>query len=330
MSLNVTERRRDVVLPILDRGDRDEEQLPYPALAPVVCLFLKQTTIPRNWCLKIVCGPYPFLLLEENLFDMCSSIRQVSQALDVFTFSYFVVEILSKTVALGLFGSSGSVLTNHWNTFDIFIIFAEIVDYILIDFGVNIEITHAIKPIRVISRVPALKDLVSVLLDILPMLGNVLILYAFVIHIFAVVGVQLWAGQLLNRCFLGEDLRTEKVPFICSPDASSGVRHCIDIPPYRVNGTTCTLTAPNESVDANSCINWNVYYNVCQPGNQNPNVGAINFDNIGYAWITIFQVVTLEGWTDIMHFFMDSYSFWSFVYFILVTIVSTHLLLLMF
>uniref|UniRef100_A0AAQ5YGL0 Ion transport domain-containing protein n=1 Tax=Amphiprion ocellaris TaxID=80972 RepID=A0AAQ5YGL0_AMPOC len=278
----------------------------------------------------------------QGMYEPCAASSSIRQALDVFTFSYFVVEILSKTVALGLFGSSGSVLTNHWNTFDIFIIFAEIVDYILIDFGVNIEITHAIKPMRVISRVPALKDLVSVLLDILPMLGNVLILYAFVIHIFAVVGVQLWAGQLLNRCFLGEDIRTkynvslspyfkyissEKVPFICSPDASSGVRHCIDIPPYRVNGTTCTLTAPNESVDANSCINWNVYYNVCQPGNQNPNVGAINFDNIGYAWITIFQVVTLEGWTDIMHFFMDSYSFWSFVYFILVTIMGSTIIM---
>lgn len=37
-----------------------EENLPYPTLAPVVFFYLKQTTRPRSWCLKMVCNPYPF------------------------------------------------------------------------------------------------------------------------------------------------------------------------------------------------------------------------------------------------------------------------------
>lgn len=37
------------------------ESLPYPTLAPVVFFYLKQTTRPRSWCLKMVCNPYPFL-----------------------------------------------------------------------------------------------------------------------------------------------------------------------------------------------------------------------------------------------------------------------------
>lgn len=36
------------------------ESLPYPTLAPVVFFYLKQTTRPRSWCLKMVCNPYPF------------------------------------------------------------------------------------------------------------------------------------------------------------------------------------------------------------------------------------------------------------------------------
>lgn len=36
------------------------EDLPYPTLAPVVFFYLKQTTRPRSWCLKMVCNPYPF------------------------------------------------------------------------------------------------------------------------------------------------------------------------------------------------------------------------------------------------------------------------------
>ena len=33
-----------------------------------------------------------------------------------------------------------------------------------------------------------------------------------------------------------------------------------------------------------------------------------NFDNIGYAIVTIFQSITLEGWSDIMYFYQDGAS----------------------
>lgn len=36
------------------------EDLRYPDLAPVVFFYLKQTTPPRSWCLRMVNNPYPF------------------------------------------------------------------------------------------------------------------------------------------------------------------------------------------------------------------------------------------------------------------------------
>ena len=33
----------------------------------------------------------------------------------------------------------------------------------------------------------------------------------------------------------------------------------------------------------------------------NPNFGFTSFDNILWAWLTIFQCVSLEGWTDTMY-----------------------------
>lgn len=50
-----------------------------------------------------------------------------------------------------------------------------------------------------------MRILVTLLLDTLPMLGNVLLLCFFVFFIFGIVGVQLWAGLLRNRCFLPEN-----------------------------------------------------------------------------------------------------------------------------
>jgi hypothetical protein len=31
----------------------------------------------------------------------------------------------------------------------------------------------------------------------------------------------------------------------------------------------------------------------------NPNYGVTSFDNFGWACLTIFQVITLEGWTNV-------------------------------
>lgn len=39
------------------------------------------------------------------------------------------------------------------------------------------------------------------------------------------------------------------------------------------------------------------------------------------------QVITLEGWVDIMYYVMDAHSFYNFIYFILLIIVSTTLCL---
>lgn len=47
-----------------------------------------------------------------------------------------------------------------------------------------------------------MRILVMLLLDTLPMLGNVLLLCFFVFFIFGIVGVQLWEGILRQRCAL--------------------------------------------------------------------------------------------------------------------------------
>ncbi|XP_017283616.1 voltage-dependent T-type calcium channel subunit alpha-1H-like [Kryptolebias marmoratus] len=57
-----------ITAPIRDPDcvSEDEEQQPYPALAPVVFFCLKQTMRPRNWCLRMVCNPYPFIHWNSN------------------------------------------------------------------------------------------------------------------------------------------------------------------------------------------------------------------------------------------------------------------------
>ncbi|XP_051993086.1 voltage-dependent T-type calcium channel subunit alpha-1H-like [Xyrauchen texanus] len=276
--------------------------------------------------------------------DRCS----ILQAFDDFIFAFFAVEMVVKMVALGVFGPK-CYLGDTWNCLDLFIVMAGMLEYSLDGHNVSfsaIRIVRVLRPLRAINRVPSMRILVTLLLDTLPMLGNVLLLCFFVFFIFGIVGVQLWAGLLRNRCFLDNNFRmlynvteylseyyrleeSDDVPFICSTTRENGILHCSNIPQRRVAGAYCELTV--ENVTANffkasphhGCVNWNMYYNNCKASEHNPHNGAINFDNIGYAWIAIFQVITLEGWVDIMYYVMDAHSFYNFIYFIFLIIVGS-------
>lgn len=70
-------------------------------------------------------------------------------------------------------------------------------------------------------------------------------------------------------------------------------------------------------------MNWNQYYTNCTQLGGNPFQGTISFDNIGMAWVAIFLVISLEGWTDIMYYVQDAHSFWDWIYFVLLIVVCT-------
>ncbi|XP_061882583.1 voltage-dependent T-type calcium channel subunit alpha-1H-like isoform X2 [Entelurus aequoreus] len=336
----------------------EEEELPYPTLAPVVLLALTQTSPPRSWCLRAVCHPWfervSILAIVLNcvtlgMFQPCDDTHFLLQALDDGIFVFFASEMLVKMVALGVIGHNG-YLGDTWNRLDFFIVIVGMLEYSLDGHNVSlsaIRTVRVLRPLRAINRVPSMRILVTLLLDTLPMLGNVLALCFFVFFIFGIVGVQLWAGLLRNRCFIGEDIKTrynvsflsvyyrpsatEDHPFICSTERDNGMLRCSDVPRRRVGGTSCYLGAedgrperapPGPGTEV-TCVNWYQYYNECRAGETNPHKGAINFDNIGYAWIAIFQVITLEGWVDIMYYVMDAHSFYNFIYFIFLIIVGS-------
>uniref|UniRef100_A0A8C8ZTZ7 Calcium voltage-gated channel subunit alpha1 G n=1 Tax=Prolemur simus TaxID=1328070 RepID=A0A8C8ZTZ7_PROSS len=344
-------------------ADSEAEGLPYPALAPVVFFYLSQDSRPRSWCLRTVCNPYPsgMLVILLNcvtlgMFRPCEDIAcdsqrcRILQAFDDFIFAFFAVEMVVKMVALGIFGKK-CYLGDTWNRLDFFIVILEV--SVGLPSILNWAVSVPRRPLweccqpgvpSVASAPTGMRILVTLLLDTLPMLGNVLLLCFFVFFIFGIVGVQLWAGLLRNRCFLPENFslplsvdleryyqteNEDESPFICSQPRENGMRSCRSVPTLRGEGgggPPCGLDYEAYNSSSNTtCVNWNQYYTNCSAGEHNPFKGAINFDNIGYAWIAIFQVITLEGWVDIMYFVMDAHSFYNFIYFILLIIVSDSL-----
>ncbi|CAF3048488.1 unnamed protein product [Rotaria sp. Silwood2] len=356
---------------LCDLEERDENTLPFPGFVEKAFYCLGQTTPPRYQCLKLITWSWferisMFVILINcitvGIYEPCArhtgieSSKKCDTALcfwlqttDYFVFALFTVEMCIKMTAMGIFGK-GTYLAESWNRLDFFIVLTGLVELLIPGDNLSlsaIRTVRVLRPLRVINRVPSMRILVMLLLDTLPMLGNVLLLCFFIFFIFGVIGVQLWKGLLRNRCFLQLNttiidnyallddfpfqsfyIPSDQDSFICSDPSSSGMTKCSEIPQLRRDNMICNLdfhslssSLANKTI--NGCINWNQYYQLCAISDKNPFSGMISFDNIGLAWLAVFQIITFENWVSIMYYIQDAHSFWDWIYFVCLTVIGS-------
>merc|ERR1711970_1044773 len=116
---------------------------------------------------------------------------------------------------------------------------------------------------------------------------GIALLVLFVIIIYAIIGLEMFAGIFHKACF--NDV-TNEMPL--EPTPCGGFYEC-------PNGTTC-----REYWDG-------------------PQYGITNFDNIGQSMLTVFQCITLEGWTDMLYWVHDSQGrTWQWFYFVTMVVLG--------
>ncbi|XP_056361447.1 voltage-dependent N-type calcium channel subunit alpha-1B-like [Oenanthe melanoleuca] len=133
----------------------------------------------------------------------------------------------------------------------------------------------------------------SIMKAMVPLLQIGLLLF-FAIVMFAIIGLEFYMGKFHKTCFSNET--GEEV----------GDFPCGEEPPARQceSGTTCREY-------------W-----------QGPNYGITNFDNILFAVLTVFQCITMEGWTDILYNTNDAAgNTWNWLYFIPLIIIGSFFML---
>ncbi|XP_065922507.1 voltage-dependent T-type calcium channel subunit alpha-1I isoform X8 [Magallana gigas] len=324
--------------------------------------FICLKIITWTWFERISMAVILLNCITLGMYQPCSDLEctttrcKILEKFDHFIFAFFAAEMIIKIIAMGLYGKY-TYLDDSWNRLDCFIVIAGVADYVLvhkaIEYGVDsenlslsaIRTIRVLRPLRAINRIPSMRILVMLLLDTLPMLWNVLLLCFFVFFIFGIIGVQLWAGVLRNRCFLSinenisysyANLSPYYVPkkigsmppgdFICSKESESGMRYCSGLPRFEYEGIKCNASArlySNNTPTNDSCVNWNQYYTNCTAGDKNPFQGGVSFDNIGLAWVAIFQVISLESWVNIMYYVQDAHSFWDWIYFVALIVIGS-------
>ena len=122
--------------------------------------------------------------------------RDVLELLGKIFSGIFMVECFCKLLALGFFAGSRTYLAEAWNWLDFAIVILGILDFVPDSGngdGPNLSALRSLRvlrPLRAINKFPSLKFLATLLLECIPMLGNVIGLLFFAFFAFGILGVQ--------------------------------------------------------------------------------------------------------------------------------------------
>ncbi|KAK3242941.1 hypothetical protein CYMTET_47370 [Cymbomonas tetramitiformis] len=211
-----------------------------------------------------------------------------TQSETVFTV-LFSGEVIIKVVAMGFVMDKYSYCRDGWNMMDLFVVLLGWAVYLP---GVGnflaLRTIRLIRPLRTIGGNPGLRLYAVALLDSVPLLIDVFLLWGFVYVIFGITAMSLWSGKFHYHCVPND----EKTIVVDDLNTVCGQSSC-------PQGYFCT----NRD-----------YKGGLLP---NPNFGGSNFDNFGWSFVAIFQTLTMEGWVELKQFTSNAWSEWAVFYWVL-------------
>uniref|UniRef100_A0A3Q0RNX8 Voltage-dependent L-type calcium channel subunit alpha n=1 Tax=Amphilophus citrinellus TaxID=61819 RepID=A0A3Q0RNX8_AMPCI len=207
----------------------------------------------------------------------------------------FTIETFTKILAYGLVMHPSAYIRSGWNLLDFIIVIVGLFSVIaegMTDHkpgeahhaagkpgGLDVKALRAfrvLRPLRLVSGVPSLQIVLNSIMKAMVPLLHIGMLVMFVIIIYAIIGLELFIGRMHKTCY-SIGLMIEDDPTPCA-FAGNG-RFCVG------NGTECRGK-------------W-----------EGPNGGITNFDNIFFAMLTVFQCITMEGWTDVLYWMNDAIGY---------------------
>ncbi|XP_038149950.1 voltage-dependent L-type calcium channel subunit alpha-1D isoform X3 [Cyprinodon tularosa] len=228
--------------------------------------------------------------------DDSNSTNQELETVEYAFLIIFTIETFLKIIAYGLVMHQNSYVRNGWNMLDFVIVivglFSVVLEMITKDAdsggqtggkpgGFDVKALRAfrvLRPLRLVSGVPSLQVVLNSIIKAMVPLLHIALLVLFVIIIYAIIGLELFIGKMHATCYvIKTGALAEEEPAPCA--VSGHGRRCL------VNGT------------------------ICREGWQGPNNGITNFDNFLFAMLTVFQCITMEGWTDVLYWMNDAMGF---------------------
>ncbi|EMP34475.1 Voltage-dependent R-type calcium channel subunit alpha-1E [Chelonia mydas] len=211
------------------------------------------------------------LALEQHLpeDDKTPMSRRLEKT-EPYFIGIFCFEAGIKIVALGFVFHKGSYLRNGWNVMDFIVVLSGILATAGTHFNTHVDLrtlraVRVLRPLKLVSGIPSLQIVLkSIMKAMVPLLQIGLLLF-FAILMFAIIGLEFYSGKLHRACYTNNSGELEEL----DPPHPCGVQGC---------------------PSGYECKEW-----------IGPNDGITQFDNILFAVLTVFQCITMEGWTTVLY-----------------------------
>ncbi|PNJ28086.1 SCN2A isoform 17, partial [Pongo abelii] len=113
----------------------------------------------------------------------------------------YTFESLIKILARGFCLEDFTFLRDPWNWLDFTVItFAYVTEFVDLGNVSALRTFRVLRALKTISVIPGLKTIVGALIQSVKKLSDVMILTVFCLSVFALIGLQLFMGNLRNKC----------------------------------------------------------------------------------------------------------------------------------
>ncbi|NXU65647.1 SCN5A protein, partial [Horornis vulcanius] len=210
-----------------------------------------------------------------------------------FTFTgIYTFESLIKILATGFCLNEFTFLRDPWNWLDFTVI---VMAYMgaFVDWGnvSGLRTFRVLRALKTISVVPGLKIIVGALIQSVKKLSDVMILTVFCLSVFALIGLQIFKGNLRQKCIRNTTEFCNKT-WETYEEFASDSGNFFSLILLQMMLWTPMHTSPLFVINSRVCPPG---YKCCKIG-PNPDYGFTSFDTFGWAFLSLFRLMTQDYW----------------------------------
>ncbi|XP_026537111.1 sodium channel protein type 8 subunit alpha isoform X2 [Notechis scutatus] len=258
-------------------------------------------------------------ILTNCVFMTFSNPPEWSKQVEYTFTGIYTFESLVKIIARGFCIDGFTFLRDAWNWLDFSVIMmAYITEFVNLGNVSALRTFRVLRALKTISVIPGLKTIVGALIQSVKKLSDVMILTVFCLSVFALIGLQLFMGNLRNKCViwpidLNETYLENGTKGFDWEEYSNNVSNFYTIP-----GFLDPLLCGNSS-DAGQCPEGYM----CMKAGRNPNYGYTSFDTFGWAFLALFRLMTQDFWENLYQLTLRAAGKTYMIFFVLVIFVGS-------
>ncbi|XP_047438199.1 sodium channel, voltage gated, type VIII, alpha subunit b isoform X3 [Mugil cephalus] len=258
-------------------------------------------------------------ILTNCIFMTFSDPPEWSKQVEYTFTGIYTFESLTKIVARGFAIDGFTFLRDPWNWLDFMVIsMAYITEFVDLGNVSALRTFRVLRALKTISVIPGLKTIVGALIQSVKKLSDVMILTVFCLSVFALIGLQLFMGNLRNKCVIWPINMTAQYPGNGSRSFDWGEYIMNDSNFYFLPGQLDALLCGNSS-DSGRCPEGFL----CMKAGRNPNYGYTSFDSFGWAFLTLFRLMTQDFWENLYMLTLRAAGKTYMIFFVLVIFVGS-------